>query len=250
MNEDEPMNTLKSLNPDTKTETIQVDVWSDVVCPFCYIGKRNLENALEQSGLADSVEVVWRSFELAPDAETKPGASIYEELAARKGWSTEQSKQIHNQMVQMAKQSGLDFDFDQTIPANSFNAHRLLHLAKKHGVQNDTKERLLKAYFTDGKNIDDPDFLIATGKEAGLKETEIRSALESDDIEKEVTEDIQNARAMGIYGVPFFVLDQKYSVSGAQPVDVFVQALQKAKAEKTPEGLPADGDVCGPDGQC
>lgn len=244
------MNNLKNLNPETKNEPIYVDIWSDIVCPFCYIGKRNFEDALEQSGLKDSVKVVWHSFELAPDAETKPEASIYEELAKRKGWSNEQSEQIHKQMEERAKESGLDYDFDKTIPANSFNAHRLLHLAKKKGVQNEVKELLFKAYFTDGKNIDDTEFLLSTGINAGLKEEDIRSALESAEIEKEIEEDILNARELGIQGVPFFVLDQKYAVSGAQPVEAFVQALEKVKEERKPEDLNAGGEFCGPDGNC
>ncbi len=244
------MNNLKNLNPEANIEPIYVDIWSDIVCPFCYIGKRNFENALKQSGLKDSVKVVWHSFELAPDAQTKPDASIYEELAKRKGWSTEQSKQIHKQMEQRAKESGLNYDFDKTIPANSFQAHRLLHLAKKKGVQNEVKEKLFKAYFTDGKNIDDEELLIQIGKVAGLKEEEIRSALMSSDIEKEIKEDIQNARKLGIQGVPFFVLDQKYALSGAQPVEAFVQALEKVKEERNTEKSSVEGEVCGPDGNC
>ncbi|WP_218089740.1 DsbA family oxidoreductase [Rhodohalobacter halophilus] len=244
------MNNLKSLNPETKNEPIYVDIWSDIVCPFCYIGKRNFENAVEQSGLKDSVKVVWHSFELAPDAETNPDASIYKELAKRKGWNMEQSKQIHKQMEQRAKESGLDYNFDKTIPANSFKAHRLLHLAKIHDVQNEVKELLFKGYFTDGKNIDDDIYLIEVGEEAGLKEKEIRSAMNRDDIEKEIEEDIQHARKLGIQGVPFFVLDQKYAVSGAQPVEAFVQALEKVKEERKEADSTIEGEVCGPDGNC
>jgi len=233
------------------TKPIYVDVWSDIVCPFCYIGKRNFENALKETGMEDQVKVVWHSFELAPDAETNPDASIYEELAKRKGWSPEQSKQIHQQMEGRAKESGLDYDFEKTIPANSFNAHRLLHLAKKHDVQNEVKELLFKGYFTDGKNIDDDAYLIAIGKEAGLKEDDIRKSLQSDDIEKEIAEDIQNARQLGIQGVPFFVLNQKYAISGAQPVEAFTQALEKVKSEMGFQSLNEDDAAfCGPDGNC
>ncbi len=225
------MSKLEKSSPGKQTETMTVEVWSDVVCPFCYIGKRNFENALEQAGLTDNVDVVWRSFELAPDARTNPDANIYEELGKRKGWSLEQSKQIHRQMEQRAKESGLTFDFSLTVPANSFNAHRLLHLAGKHGVQNEVKESLLKGYFTDGENIDDEDYLIETGSKAGISEKEIRNALQSDVIEKEVVADIGSARKLGINGVPFFVLNQKYALSGAQPVDLFIESLEKAKGE-------------------
>ena len=225
------MSKLENISPGKQTETMNVEVWSDVVCPFCYIGKRNFENALKQTGLTDNVNVVWRSFELAPDLRPNPEATIYEELGKRKGWSLEQSKQIHRQMEQRAKESGLTFDFTQTVPANSFNAHRLLHLAGRHGVQNEVKESLFKGYFTDGKNIDDENYLIETGRKAGINEEEVRNALQSDAIKKEVVEDIEIARKMGINGVPFFVLNRKHALSGAQPVDLFIEALEKARGE-------------------
>lgn len=245
------MSKLENITPDTQTETITVDVWSDIVCPFCYIGKRNFENAIDQAGLSEMVNVVWHSFELAPDAKTNPDASIYEELGKRKGWSLEQSKQIHKQMEQRARESGLEYDFDKTIPANSFKAHRLLHLAKKQGVQNEVKEFLLKGYFTDGKNIDDEAYLIETAKKFELSEEEVRNALKSDAIDKEVREDIERARKLGIQGVPFFVLNQKYALSGAQPVEVFVEALEKVKEEMGIQSLnSSDAAFCGPDGNC
>jgi len=245
------MSKLKYITPDQQAETMVVDVWSDIVCPFCYIGKRNFENALEQTGLTEFVKVVWHSFELAPDAQTKPGTTIYEELGKRKGWNMEQSRQIHKQMEQRAKESGLEYDFDQTVPANSFNAHRLLHLAKRHGVQNKIKESLLKGYFTNGKNIDDEDYLVETGNEAGLSEKEVRNALNSESIEKEIREDIENAHKLGIQGVPFFVLNQKYALSGAQPVEVFVETLEKVKGEMGIQSLNSDDPAfCGPDGNC
>jgi len=225
------MSNLENISIGKQTETINVEVWSDVVCPFCYIGKRNFENALKQTGLTDVINVVWRSFELAPDVQPNPEATIYEELGKRKGWSLEQSKQIHGQMEQRAKESGLKFDFNLTVPANSFNAHRLLHLAGKHGVQSEVKESLFKGYFTDGENIDDENFLIETGRKAGISEEEVRNALQSDVIENEVFGDIEYARKLGINGVPFFVLNQKYALSGAQPVDLFMEALEKASGE-------------------
>jgi predicted DsbA family dithiol-disulfide isomerase len=248
---DEPMNNLEKLNSGQLTETIQVDIWSDIVCPFCYIGKRNFEHAVEQAGMKDYVKVVWHSFELAPGIQTNPEASIYEELGKRKGWSLEQSKQIHKQMEQRAKQSGLEYHFDKTIPANSFQAHRLLHLAKKHDVQNEVKEILLKGYFTDGKNIDDEQFLVEAGMKAGLNEEDVHQALESNAIEQEIRKDIESARQLGIQGVPFFVLNQKYAISGAQPTEVFVEALKKVKEELNLENVSnSDGAVCGPDGNC
>lgn len=243
------MNKLKNSTPDRQTDAMVVDVWSDIVCPFCYIGKRNLENAIEQAGLSNKVNVVWHSFELAPDAQSNPGSTIYEELGKRKGWSPEQSTQIHKQMEQRAKASGLKYDFDQTVPANSFNAHRLLHLAKKNGVQNAVKESLFKGYFTDGKNIDNEAYLLKTGKKFGLSEEEVHNALQSDDIENEICEDIDNARKLGIQGVPFFILNQKYAISGAQPVEVFVEALEKVKSEINLDNE-TTGLSCGSDQNC
>lgn len=229
------MSKSENISSGKRTETMNVEVWSDVVCPFCYIGKRNFENALKQTGLTDNVNVVWRSFELAPDLRPNPEATIYEELGKRKGWSLEQSKQIHRQMEQRAKESDLTFDFTQTVPANSFNAHRLLYLAGRHGVQNEVKESLFKGYFTDGQNIDDENYLIETGRKAGINEEEVRNALQSDAIEKEVFEDIEIARKMGINGVPFFVLNRKYALSGAQSVDLFIEALEKVRGEMSME---------------
>ena len=232
-------------------QDIDVDIWSDIICPFCYIGKRNFEQALEQTGLSDHAKIVWRSFELAPEAQTDPGSTIYDVLGKRKGWSTEQSKQIHRQMEEKARLSGLEYHFDQTIPANSRNAHRLLHLAKKHGVQDDVKERLLKGYFTDGRNIDDADFLIETARHAGLKEANTLDALKSDEIDQDLREDIEIARKLGIGGVPFFILNQKYAISGAQPVEVFVQALEKVNSELHPElSSNEDAASCDPDERC
>lgn len=243
------MSNIENLNPDQQTETLTIDVWSDIVCPFCYIGKRNLEKALEQTGLKDIAKVTWHSFELAPEAQTNPVATIYEVLGKRKGWSLEQSKQIHNQMEQRAKQAGLEYNFDKTVPANSFKAHRLLHLAKNHNVQNEVKEKLFKGYFTDGKNIDDEEYLLKTGLRSGLNEKEIREILVSRGIEQEIRKDIEDARKLGIQGVPFFIFNQKYSVSGAQPVEVFVEALEKVKEELNLDDHTVENNTfCGPDG--
>ncbi len=245
------MNKLENITPERQTETMVIDAWSDIICPFCYIGKRNLENALEQTGLTGLVNVVWHSFELAPAAQTNPGTTIYEVLGKRKGWSLEQSKQIHKQMEQRAKESGLEYDFDQTVPANSFKAHRLLHLAKEHGVQDDVKESLLRGYFTEGKHIDDEVYLLETGKHFGLNEDEVRNGLKSESTEKKVREDIRSARKLGIQGVPFLVLNQKYALSGAQPVEVFVEALEKVKGEMGIQSHNSDEPAfCGPDGNC
>jgi len=206
---------------------MKIDIWSDIVCPFCYIGKRHLEQALEQSGLKDSVEIEWHSFELDPTAVTRPEASIYEELGRRKGWSVEQSKQIHDQMEERARLAGLDYDFSKTIPANSRRAHRLLHLAKENGVQDAVKEHLLYGYFTEGMNIDDTTYLVEVGLRHGMAKDAVLVAIESAVLDKEVDADIETARRLGIQGVPFFVIDMKYGISGAQPVEAFVEVFKE-----------------------
>ncbi len=245
------MSNFINLNPGTNPNSVTVDVWSDIVCPFCYIGKRNLEKAIELTGLQGNTAIVWHSFELAPDAVTDANVSIYEALGKRKGWSLEQSVQIHRQMEQRALESGLVYDFDKTVPANSFKAHRLLHLALRQHVQNEVKELLLKAYFTDGENIDDDTFLIGLGTSAGLNKADIQASLKDESVAGEVMEDVRTAQTLGISGVPFFVFNQKYAISGAQPVEVFVQALTKIKEEnQINPSSSANAEYCGPDGVC
>jgi predicted DsbA family dithiol-disulfide isomerase len=230
--------------------SISVEIWSDVICPFCYIGKRHFEEALKAKDLDEEVEITWRSFELAPDAETNPDKSIYEVLSERKGWSSEQTKMMHEQVSEKARQAGLNYDFDSVIPANSFNAHRILHAAKSHGsdVQDDVKEHLLRAYFTEGKNIDDASILKEIGTEHGLSESEVSTALESEEIKSAVEEDISLARQIGIQGVPFFVFNRTYAVSGAQPVEAFKEVLGKIQVENVMKPASAnEGDSCAVD---
>lgn len=206
---------------------IKVEIWSDIVCPFCYIGKRHFENALKQSGLSDSTEVVWKSFELQPGLEADPNQNIYDFLAEKKQWSPEQSREMHRHVTQKAAEAGLTYDFDRTIPANSFDAHRLIHFAADHGVQDAMKERLLSAYFTEGENIGDIDTLIRLADEIGLPKEDAATVLKGDRYRGDVKKDVEEARQMQVQGVPFFVMNRKYAVSGAQPVEVFVQALNK-----------------------
>jgi len=214
---------------------MRIEIWSDIVCPFCYIGKRNFEQALEKFDGAAEVEIIWRSFELSPGIKTDPGRSIYEFLAEKKGWSLEQSREMHEQVVKAAQQAGLEFNFDKTVPVNSFNAHRLMHLATKRGLQNELQERLFAAYFTDGMNVDDMDTLISLGVETGLPEEDIRQTLESNRYSEEVRNDVQEARLLGVQGVPFFVFDRTYAVSGAQPPKVFLETMEKVQQQKAEE---------------
>lgn len=244
------MSKIEMLNPQKQENKINIDIWSDIVCPFCYIGKRNFEAALEQNGLKDKVDVTWHSFELSPDAETNPEATIYEDLATRKGWTVENSRQIHKQVTETAKEAGLDYNFDIAVPANSKNAHRLLHLAKKHNVQNEVKESLFRAYFTEGKNIDDEQTLAEIGLDAGLLKEDVVETLENKRFESEIMTDIQEASNIGVQGVPFFVFNRKYGVSGAQPVQAFADVFQKVSEEMGIDTDKEDPAFCAPDGNC
>ncbi len=212
---------------------MKVEIWSDVVCPFCYIGKKKFEAALEQFEGKDDVEIEWKSFQLNPHMESNPEISTYESLANHKGISIDQAQQMANQVAQTASTVGLQFDFDKAVVANTFNAHRLLHFAKSGSKQVELKERLLKAYFVLGENIDDKDTLVAIAKEVGLDEAMVKEFLHSDELAMEVKADIQEAQELRIHGVPFFVFNRKYGVSGAQDPAVFLDTLIKAQSEST-----------------
>jgi len=236
----------------TANHKMQVAVWSDIMCPFCYIGKRKFETALSQFDGRDDVEVVWKSFQLDP---TLPDMSIYDYLSERKGMSVEQARQMTGQVAARAQQVGLTFNFDTAVTANSFDAHRLLHLAQEQGKQDETKEALLAAYFTEGKNIADAATLTQIGVKAGLDAQQIDAVLQSDQYADDVQQDIAESRQLGIQGVPFFVLNQKYAVSGAQEPATFLGALQTAhgeweKANQAQELVVTEGPVCTPDGVC
>jgi|SRR5699024_2448614 len=234
---------------------MKVEIWSDFVCPFCYIGKRKFEHALKQFKHSDDINIQWRSFEIQPGLQTDGSKNQYEHLAESKGWTLEHSKQVHDQLTKKAKEEGLSYHFEKTIPANTFNAHRLSHLAAKHNLQDEAEERLFAAHFTEGKNIDDKQTLVQLGVEIGLPEDEIRDMLQSDLYADEVNGDMTKARQVGVQGVPFFVVNNKYAISGAQPSEVFLETLQKAykefKEEHTLNAITnADEASCSVDGNC
>lgn len=239
----------------TTEHKMQVEIWSDVMCPFCYIGKRKFETALSQFANHDDIEVVWKSFQLDPDSPTQPEKSVYEHLSERKGMSVEQARQMTNQVAERAAQVGLNFNFDKAVTANSFDAHRLLHLAREKGVQNETKEQLLSAYFTEGKNVADHETLTQIGEKAGLDGPLVKDVLQTSQYADDVQHDIYESRQLGVQGVPFFVLNRKYAVSGAQESGTFLGALKTAygewkEAAQQPELVVTEGAVCTPDGQC
>ena len=235
---------------------MKIEIWSDVVCPFCYIGKRKIEKALDKFPHKDKVEIEWKSFQLNPDQETNPHITTVEHLAQTKGWSLEQTREITANVENMAAAQGLEFDFDKAVVANTKNAHRLIHLATEWGKGGEMKERLLSAYFSEGKNVDDAATLISLAKEVGLAEEEVKKMLESDQFKQAVDQDIYESRQLGVKGVPFFVLDRKFGISGAQPDSVFDQTLEKAWAEYAKENPvlkmtgAADGESCDLEGNC
>lgn len=206
-----------------------IEVWSDIVCPFCYIGKRNLENALKE--FSEPVQVVWRSFELDPQAEKTQNVDLATRLAKKYGKTLDWAIAMNEQVTERARAVGLDFHLDKAVPTNSFDAHRLIHLAETKTKQDKMKERLFRAYFTEGKNISDPSDLLLLGLEIGLEKDEIQVLLESDRFSEEVRQDERLARDLEISGVPFFVINQRFAISGAQPKEVFLEVLEKAKTE-------------------
>jgi predicted DsbA family dithiol-disulfide isomerase len=232
---------------------MDVKIWSDVRCPFCYIGKRKFETALEKFAHKDEVNVIWQSFELDPSLETKTDVNAIDYIADIKGISKGQAQEMHNHVINVAKEVGLEFNFDQSVVANSFNAHRLIQFAKSHGKGNEVEEVLFKAHFTEGKNIDDLETLAQTGIAIGLDEKEVREVLASDAFSAEVKNDERQAQSLGISGVPFFVLNNKYAVSGAQSPDTFLQALDQSwkdfEKEKQPLIITA-GESCSVNGTC
>jgi predicted DsbA family dithiol-disulfide isomerase len=228
---------------------MKVEIWSDVMCPFCYIGKRKFENALAQFPHKADVEVVWKSFQLNPDMKTDPNMSTVQYLADAKGWTLDHAKGMTNHVSNLAKQVGITFNMDKAVVANSFDAHRFLHFAQQKNVQNQAKERLLAAYFTEGANTADHEVLIRIGVEVGLNADELRAVLNSDQFGDEVKHDIYEAHQVGVHGVPFFVLGEKYAVSGAQESTVFLQALNQTWAEVGKMTV-IEGETCAIDGDC
>lgn len=210
---------------------MKIEIWSDVVCPFCYIGKRHLETAIADLQMDNNVEIEWKSFELNPDATPKPGVSIYEALAESKGMPLEQVHSMTSQVVERAAAVGLDFKFDQAVVANTAKSHKLLHFAKSKGLQQPLKERLLHAYFTEGADLNDDSVLAGLAQELGLDKELALAALHQEEMDNEFRMDVNEARQIGISGVPFFVFNRKYAVSGAQPIDTFKQALNQIQTE-------------------
>jgi predicted DsbA family dithiol-disulfide isomerase len=234
---------------------MQIEIWSDVVCPWCYIGKRRLEKALEAFEHADEVEVRWRSFQLDPGAPAEPTEGTSVALARKYGQTPDGVRQMQDQVESVAAEEGLVFRLGETMHLNTVDAHRLIHLALEEGgtgLQGRVKEALLQAYFTEARNVADHAVLREVAVAAGLDAARVDEVLAGTAYTDEVWADMEQAQAYGASGVPFFVVDQRYGVSGAQPVEVFTQVLERAWSDSHPAitvlAGGTDGEVCGPDG--
>lgn len=234
---------------------MKIEIWSDVICPFCYIGKRNFETALEQFADKKNIEVIWKSFQLDPTIPEVATESYTDYLVKRKGMAVEQVQGMLSNVTQMATQVGLDYHLDQSVIVNSQKAHQLIQFAKSKNLGNEAEERLFKAFFIEGKNIADKGTLAQLGKDFGLEESEIKANLEDEKYKYEIAQDIQEAQNIGVTGVPFFVFDRKYAVSGAQPAEAFLETLNKSFVEwrkSNPEAILeiTEGKSCTVDGKC
>ena len=230
---------------------LAIDVWSDIVCPWCAIGKRRLEQALAGFAHADEVDVVWRAFELDPDAPAVREGDNITRLAAKYGRTRTEALAMTRRVEETAAQDGLEFHLTEARSGNTFDAHRVLHLAAERGLQGKVKERLMRGYMTEGEAIGEHAVLVKLASEAGLDAEEVRAVLASDRYAHDVREEEAAARSLGISGVPFFVLGGKYALSGAQPVHVMRGALEQAWSS-LPESEAAaqeeEGAACGPEG--
>ena len=233
---------------------LRIDVWSDIACPWCYIGKRHLEQALSTFEHAGAVDIVWRAFELdpgAPAARVLPEGGYAQRLARKYRVTPEEGAQMIDRVVDAAARAGIELRYDRIRPGNTFDAHRLLHWAREQDAQGPLKERLLRAYMTEGRALSDPDVLAGLAEEVGLPAAGARELLASPRYRDEVRADQALARELGIHGVPFFVMGGRLAVSGAQPAEVLGSMLEKAWADLPATEGAAPGAVaaasCGPD---
>ena len=234
---------------------MKVEVWTDIMCPYCYIGKKHYEKALSRFEHADEVELQWKAFQLNPDLPGNGQGIPVAEYLTNMGMSEESLKQMYNGIEQLAKEAGVKFNLPNAIAANTRDAHRLIKLAAQKGTDNIVVTLLGKAYFEDGLDYSDPDLLISIGKEAGLDEAEVRKMLASDDFLYEIKQDMQEAANLGFDTVPTFLMDRRQAIIGSEPVDLFVNVLNKAyndwknRSEKEKLSV-TKGKSCSADGVC
>ena len=232
------------------SKQVNIEIWSDIICPFCYIGKRRFEAAISQLTNDYQFNITWKSFQLAPDMETNLEISIDEYLAKHKGFPLEKAKEMNVYVTEMAKNEGLEFNFNNAIVANTFLAHRFLHYAQSKNKQYEAKELLFKAYFSDGKNIDAISTLIEIANALALNIDEVVETLNSSAYSNEVDKDIFEAQQIGVRGVPFFVVNRTHAISGAQPTEVFMETIKQAIEYKHASISKTEGTSCDVDGNC
>jgi predicted DsbA family dithiol-disulfide isomerase len=226
---------------------VDVEIWSDIACPWCYIGKRRFEAALEQFEHRDDVQVTWRSFELDPSAPREREGDRATRLAAKYGMTVERAREMEQHVTDVAAGEGLDFRFDIAHSGATFDAHRMVHLAQAHGLQEPMKERLLRAYFTEGELVGDHETLVRLGVEMGLEEDEVRHTLASDRYAEQVREDERTAGEFGISAVPTFVVDRSLGAAGAQPPEALLQLLRQGWTTRSPVSVASGAEACGVD---
>ena len=229
---------------------MEIEIWSDIACPWCYIGKRRFETALAEFEHRDDVRVTWRSFELDPAAPAEREGDRAERLAEKYGMTVEQAREMGREMTETAAAEGLDFRFDIQRSGTTFDGHRVIHLAGEHGLQDAMKERLLRAYFTEGELMSDHDTLIRLATEVGLDADETRAMLASDRFAAEVRDDERTATQFGISAVPTFVVDRAIGASGAHPPEAMLQLLHQGWERSQPVPVIAGGESCDVDGNC
>ena len=230
---------------------MDVEIWSDIACPWCYIGKRRFEAALARFDHRDDVHVTWRSFELDPAAPDEREGERAARLAEKYGITVDRAHEMERQMTETAAGEGLDFRFDVARSGSTFDAHRVVHLAAEQGLQDAMKERLLRAYFGEGELMSDHETLMRLAVEVGLDEDSVRQMLASDRYADEVRNDERAAHAFGISAVPTFVVDRSIGVSGAHPPEALLELLREGWARRAPaRAIVAGGAACDVDGNC
>ena len=222
---------------------MKIEIWSDVTCTYCYKAKRNFESALSQFKNKDKLEIIWRSFELAPGLKTDPNKLLPRFLQELQGISLEQAYEMIDHVTDSVKEVGLEYNLNKAIPANTFNAHRLSHFAKTRGIQDKMEERMFKAYFMEGKNIDDIPTLIELAEETGLNAAEAKNILETAIYTDEVNRDLAEARQSGITSVPAYIFNEKTRVSGVQQSHVYLEILEKEFAQWETENVKSSSEI-------
>jgi predicted DsbA family dithiol-disulfide isomerase len=217
---------------DQNKDHMKIEIWSDVACPYCYMGKRKFDMALAQFSGKEDVQIEWKTFLLNPELKTDPNVSIFQYLAEIKGFPEEQAQQMMTQITESGKAIGLDYHFDQVVLANTTKAHQLLHEARVQGFQHEMEERLFEAYFVEGKNTDDVNILVELATEVGMNATALDVKILGGHHSTELEADLELAQQFGVRGVPFFVFDRKYAVSGAQEPETFLKTMEQVLSEK------------------